>query len=74
MHIVYYVFHMILTINSEYFPMQHYIIVLLGVNCIFIYCVGEFRLQRVKNLTCFVDENLEKYESVDKGNIFRHTN
>jgi len=26
MHIIYYVFHMILTINSDCFPMQHYIV------------------------------------------------
>ena len=43
-------------------------------NCVFVYCVGGFRLQRVKNLICFMKEILEKDEGVDKGNIFRHTN
>jgi hypothetical protein len=31
--------------------------------------MGEFRLQKVKNLTCLMQEILEKHENVDKENI-----
>lgn len=40
----------------------------------FLYIVWvNFKLKRVKNLTCFLEEILEKYESVYKRNVFRNT-
>jgi len=36
-------------------------------NCIFVYCVGGFGLQRVKNLTCFMKEILKRMKVLTKG-------